>query len=74
MAAPGPREHLSLLAAGQPWSLGCGQHSGLGEAGARDRRISGTEPARFMHASTSGVHKLWTKLLITWGARGVNGK
>jgi len=74
MAAREAREHRSLLASGQPWSLGCGQHSGSGEAGARDCHISGTEPARFMHASTSGVHKLWTKLLITWGARGVNGK
>ena len=48
--------------------LGCGQRSGRGwpEPGTRVPSTS-TLPARSVHSAISGVHNLWTKLLITPG-------
>ena len=65
-------ERARLPNARQPRTLGCGQHSGRGKPARGTpplRRAPGS--ARSVHTAISGVHKLWTKLLIRCGgARG----
>src|SRR5258708_17199700 len=67
-AGPHIRQNTRFTYARQPRPLGCGQRSGRGrpEPGTRVPSI-GTLPARSVHIAISGVHNLWTKLLITLG-------
>src|ERR1700691_4507723 len=58
-----------------PRPLGCGQRSGRGwpEPGTRVPS-TGILPARSVHTVISGVHNLWTKLLITLSLRRLGGR